>query len=101
MEDHDLDEGLHPAERHVATTTFDYYDLQHDDEPFHGNVTEDDREPPAQLDATPVALEQQKTTTTSVYQRASSPRATPVAATCVSQQQSSGGNPITVCPTTA
>ena len=33
-------------------------DLQPDDEPFHGNVTEDGSEPPAQLNASPVALEQ-------------------------------------------
>ena len=58
VEDHDLDEGLHPAVRHVTPATFEYYDLQPDDEPFHGDVTEDDYEPPAQFDATPVALEQ-------------------------------------------
>ena len=55
MEDRDLDEGLHPAQHQVTSNTFD---LQPDDEPFHGDVTEDDSEPPAQIDATPVALEQ-------------------------------------------
>ena len=58
VEDHDLDEGLHPAVRHVTPATFEYYDLQPDDEPFHGDVTEDDYEPPAQPDVIPVALEQ-------------------------------------------
>ena len=58
VEDHDLDEGLHPAERHVSPNAFEYFDLQPDDEPFHGNVTEDDSEPPAQPDATPAAFEQ-------------------------------------------
>ena len=53
-----MDEGLHPAERHVTPTTLEYFDLQPDDEPFHSNVTEDDNEPPTQFDATPVALEQ-------------------------------------------
>ena len=42
VEGHDFDEGLHPAERHLTPTTFDYYGLQPDDEPFHGNVTKDD-----------------------------------------------------------
>ena len=56
--EHDLDEGLHPAEHHVTPTTFECFELQPDDEPFHGNVTDDDNEPPAQSDAIPMALEQ-------------------------------------------
>ena len=58
VEDHDLDEGLHPAEHHVTPTTFECFELQPDDEPFHGNVTDDDNEPPAQSDAISMALEQ-------------------------------------------
>ena len=85
VEDHDLDEGLHPAQHQVTSNTF---------EPFHGDVTEDDNEPPAQLDAIPWLSSSHN----NHYQR---PRATPVATTCVCQQRPSGGNPITVCPTTA
>ena len=58
VEDHDLDEGLHPAEHHVTPTTLECFELQPDDEPFHGNVTDDDNEPPAQSDAISMALEQ-------------------------------------------
>ena len=64
VEDHDLNEGLHPAHHQVTPTTFDYYDPQPYDEPFHGNVTEDDS---GNSHGPRTAT---TTTTTSAYQRA-------------------------------